>query len=89
MGEQIVLQESKRRFAIYFWKTYDFQHYLLRFNLQCLTNSQTFKQNQTRSPAYFSTDVRCFDFGLFVQKRHHYFFKYVKGSTKFFPAYSV
>lgn len=48
----------------FFWKNYNFQYYLLRFNLQWLINSQTFTQNQMRSPAYFSTDVRCFDFDL-------------------------
>lgn len=48
----------------FFWKSYNFQYYLFRFNLQWLTNLQTFTQNQMRSPAYFSTDVRCFDFDL-------------------------
>lgn len=42
----------------------------LRFNLLWLINSQTFTQNQMRSPGYFSTDVRCFDFDLvFFSKR--------------------
>lgn len=54
----------------FFWKSYTFQYYLLRFNLQWLINSQTFTQNQMRSPVNFSTDVRCFDFYLvFFSKR--------------------
>lgn len=49
----------------FFWKSYHFQYYLFRFNLQwLLTNLQTFTQNQMRNPPYFSTDVRCFDFDL-------------------------
>lgn len=78
----------------FFLEKLNFQDYLFKFNLHQVTNLQTFTQNQNKSPPYCGSGsvVGCFGtFFLFVFPKagYHYYFKYVKGSTEKYLAYSM